>query len=56
MTDTAPSTPITEVLKACTAEERAAIEARTAPYDGVRTWGDLLIVRDATPKKKAKDE
>lgn len=50
-----PSTPIDECLKECTADERAAIAARTAPYDGVRTWGDLETVR-AQPKGKATNE
>lgn len=48
-----PSTPITESLKNCTPEERAAIEAQTPPYDGVRVFADLLAVRERTPKKKA---
>lgn len=42
MTD--PSTPIQE-CKDISADERKAIAARTPPYDGVRTWGDLEAVR-----------
>jgi hypothetical protein len=45
------TTPIQDCMKHCTADERAAIEARTPPYDGVRTWGDLLAVRARTEKK-----
>ena len=52
--DKPPSTPINECLKETTAEEKAAILARTPPYDGVRTWGDLEAVR-AMPKKAAKE-
>ena len=48
---TAPSTPIAEADDVTDAE-RAAIEARTPPYDGVRTYGDLLTVRAQQPKKK----
>ena len=51
----APSTPIDECLKDCTPAERAALDARTPPYDGVRTWGDLEAVR-AQQTKKAKAE
>ncbi len=51
---TAPSTPIEDCLKECTAAERAAILARTPPYDGVRTWHDLEVVR-ARPMKAAKE-
>jgi hypothetical protein len=40
-----PSTPIAECTKDCTADERKAIAALTPPHDGVRTWGDLLVVR-----------
>jgi hypothetical protein len=40
-----PSTPIGECLKDCTAAERKAIAECAPPYDGVRTWGDLLVVR-----------
>ena len=47
-----PSTPIGECRKDCTPEERKAIAERTAPYDGVRTWGDLEAVR-ALKKGKA---
>ena len=39
------STPIHDALDV-TKQERTAIDARTPPYDGVRTWGDLLAVRD----------
>ena len=45
MTPTPPSTPIDECNKELTAAERKALAERVAPYDGVRTWGDLLIVR-----------
>lgn len=46
-----PSTPIEDVpAKELTKEEIAGIAARTPPYDGVRTWGDLLTVR---ARKKA---
>ena len=48
-----PSEPIDECLKDCTAAERQAIAARTPPYDGVRTWGDLEAIR---AKTKAKDD
>ena len=48
---TPPSTPILE-CKDVTADERKAILARIAPYDGVRVYADLLIVR-ALPKPKA---
>ena len=41
----APSTPVDECRKELTPEERAALDARTPPYDGVRTWGDLEAVR-----------
>lgn len=50
-----PSDPIAECLKECTATERKAIAERTPPYDGVRTWGDLLVVREQV-KEKPKDE
>lgn len=43
-----PSEPIDECLKECTAAERKAIAERTPPYDGVRTWHDLLVVRGKT--------
>lgn len=49
-----PSTPITDCLRDCTAAERAAIDARTPPYDGVRTWGDLLVVRERLQAEKKK--
>lgn len=45
-----PSTPIDAAP--CTPEERAGVEARTPPYDGVRVYADLLAVREQTPKKK----
>lgn len=45
------STPIEECLKECTAAERKAIAANEPPYDGVRTWGDLLVVRERTKKQ-----
>lgn len=48
---TPPSTPIQE-CKDLTADERKAIAAKTAPYDGVRTWGDLETVRAAQVKAK----
>lgn len=40
------STPIDECIKECTAAERKALAANEPPYDGVRTWGDLLVVRE----------
>ena len=40
-----PSTPIHECADVSKAE-RTAIDARTPPYDGVRTYGDLLVVRE----------
>jgi hypothetical protein len=46
------STPISECTKECTAAERKALADGAAPYDGVRTWGDLLAVR---ARLKAKD-
>ena len=51
----APSTPIDDCRKECTVDERAALDARTPPYDGVRTWGDLETVRELATKKKSKD-
>jgi hypothetical protein len=50
-----PSEPIGDCLKDCTAAERAAIEKRTPPYDGVRTWGDLEAIR-ATAKAEKSDD
>mgnify|MGYP001594281498 FL=1 len=52
-----PSTPIQDCRKECTPEERGALDARTPPYDGVRTWGDLEAVRAKVEKTapKAKD-
>lgn len=44
-----PSTPIQE-CKDVTKAERAAIDKGEPPYDGVRVYADLLIVR--TQKKK----
>jgi len=41
-----PSEPIDECLKECTAAERKALAECTPPYDAVRTWGDLLVVRE----------
>lgn len=46
------STPIDECLKECTAAERKAIADRTPPYDGVRTWGDMLVVREQSNGKE----
>ncbi len=40
-----PSTPIQDAPDV-TKDERKAIDARTPPYDAVRTWGDLLVVRE----------
>ena len=51
---TPPSTSIADCLKDCTAAERAALEVRTPPYDGVRTWGDLLAVRERLAAEKKK--
>lgn len=51
-----PSTPIDECTKELTADERTAIVARTPPYDGVRTWGDLEAVRAQTKRPKAKND
>lgn len=45
MSDIDPSTPIEYAWRSCTSAERAAIKDCTPPYDGVRTWGDLLTVR-----------
>jgi hypothetical protein len=53
---TPPSTPIQDCLKECTQPERHALDARTPPYDGVRIWGDLEVVRAQQEKKpKSKD-
>jgi hypothetical protein len=49
------STPIGDVLKECTADERKQLAALTPPYDGVRTWGDLLAVRARLKDSKATD-
>ena len=46
------STPINECLKDCTAAERKALAECAPPYDGVRTWGDLLVVRERVPAVK----
>ena len=57
MTDD-PSTPIEQALDV-SKDERAALDARTPPYDGVRTYGDLLVIREPAPirgKKKADDQ
>jgi len=51
---TPPSTPILE-CKDVSPEERKAIAARIAPYDGVWIYADLLVVR-AQAKPKAKDD
>ena len=51
-----PSTPIEECRKECTADERSALDARTPPYDGVRTWGDLEAVRAQEKPKKPNDK
>ena len=48
------STPISECLKeCCTAAERKALAECAPPYDGVRTWGDLLVVRERLKKNDA---
>lgn len=46
---TNPSTPIHDAPDV-TKQERQAIDARTPPYDGVRTYGDLLLVREQAKK------
>lgn len=46
------SIPIEQALKDCTADERKQIAAGAPPYDGVRTWGDLLIVRERLKDNK----
>ena len=52
-----PSTPITEAQHECTADERAQITHRKPPHDGVRIYGDLLVVRAQLEKtKKANPE
>ena len=50
-----PSTPIQDCADV-TKTERHAIDARTPPYDGVRTWGDLLTVRELAKQAKPKDD
>ncbi len=51
------SEPIENCLKDCTAAERSALDARTPPYDGVRTWHDLEVVRARREQApKAKDD
>ncbi len=52
-----PSEPIEDCRKECTADERSALDARTPPFDGVRTWADLEAIRAQREKKapKAKD-
>ena len=54
MTSPTPSTPIEDCVRLCTPDERSALDARTPPYDGVRTWGDLEAVR-AHGEKAPKD-
>mgnify|MGYP001577338811 CR=1 FL=1 len=49
-----PSEPIEDCRKECTADERSALDARTPPYDGVRTWHDLEAVRALLEKKAPK--
>ena len=49
-----PSAPIEECRKELTADERSALDARTPPFDGVRTWGDLEVVRAQLEKKAPK--
>ncbi len=46
-----PSTPIHDAPDV-TKDERKAIDARTPPYDAVRTWGDLLAVREQVKQTK----
>lgn len=51
MNDTgAPASEAQDLTK----DERDAIAARTPPYDGVRTIGDLLHVRALLKQAKAK--
>lgn len=45
----APSTPIHDAPDV-TKQERKAIDERQPPYDGVRTYGDLLVVREQAKK------
>ena len=58
MTDD-PSTPIDQALDV-SKDERAALDARTPPYDGVRTYADLCAVRalgqETAPIKGKKKE
>ena len=53
MTD--PSTPVLEASD-LTKAEREAIIARTPPFNGVRTYGDLLAVREQVKKATPKAE
>ena len=52
---TAPSTPIEDCRKDCTADERSALDARTPPFAGVRTWGDMEAIRAKQTKKEPKE-
>ena len=45
----APSTPIQDAPDV-TKQERKAIDERQPPYDGVRIYADLLIVREQSKK------
>ncbi len=49
-----PSTPINECSKDCTPPERHDIDERQPPYDGVRIWGDLEVVRAQLEKQAPK--
>ncbi len=44
-----PSTPIQDCPDV-SKDERKQIDARTPPFDGVRTCGDLLVVRERLKK------
>ncbi len=50
----APSTPIDECTTLCTPPERHDITDRAPPYDGVRIWGDLEVVRAQLEKQAPK--
>ena len=50
-----PSTPIQDAQDECSADERAQIDHRKPPHDGVRIYGDLLVVR-ALLEKNAKEK
>lgn len=50
---TPPSTPIADAPDVSKAE-REAIAAKTPPYDGVHTYGDLLTVRERAKAEKKK--